>query len=337
MKTWAVLFIALFAASQTHAQNRVEVISAKAAPLVLGPDWARLPDWVALMPLFPQRARQNAVAGYVRLGCEVTAEGRPANCVVLLECPAGYGFGQASLDGAKTFDFAPKTVAGRAVPGHIVVPVSWSAPLLSPRDCPAGSIRKPIWEHTPDPSEQQSLFPARALADGENGAVRVLCDVDRDGGMQNCAVNFEYPEGYGFGSASLSLAAQYKVDIAKTIMPGQARTVDIDFGWSAARRNIPDPVWVERPSKQELEELAPPKGKSDGVSGSAKLICEVGSDYRLSACQVLEEVPKDYGYGEAAVRASHFFRIATHSADGLPVLSGQPFADPTGVMVEVKW
>jgi TonB family protein len=63
---------------------------------------------------FPERAmRRNVETGAVTLSCLVKANGRLDDCVVETERPAGVGFGQAALDGARRARLA--STSGEAV------------------------------------------------------------------------------------------------------------------------------------------------------------------------------------------------------------------------------
>lgn len=290
------------------------------------------------MQLYPQRARSELVGGFVRLGCEITTEGRTANCLVLDECPAQLGFGEASLQAVASFTFTPKLVDGRPAVSHIVIPLRWSLSGVNvPQDCPPAAARAHAWARTPDQSDPQSLFPAKALADGENGSARILCQVGGDGQLVNCAVREEYPRNYGFGAEGLMLAGQYRMkraDGAGASNPSE--TAEIAFSWSTGLQNVARPVWVERPSRSELDELAPAKAKLAGLTGSANLVCAVDLELRPADCQVLDETPEGYGYGEAAIAASRYFRLAPRNGLGLPVLNSQ-LGTPRGVIVDVRW
>lgn len=66
---------------------------------------------------FPERAlRQSVESGAVTLSCLVQANGHLTQCVVETERPAGAGFGQAALDGARSARLASapgETIAER--------------------------------------------------------------------------------------------------------------------------------------------------------------------------------------------------------------------------------
>lgn len=49
-------------------------------------------------------------AGYATIECAVAPDGRPANCRVLSEAPAGMGFGAAALDIVQRGRLSPRTL-----------------------------------------------------------------------------------------------------------------------------------------------------------------------------------------------------------------------------------
>ena len=76
---------------------------------------------------FPHRAVTRGVSGRVVLDCAVAADGR-LSCAVASEDPAGWGFGDASLQAARHFRVAPATADGQPTSGgRLRVPMAWRA------------------------------------------------------------------------------------------------------------------------------------------------------------------------------------------------------------------
>ena len=74
---------------------------------------------IAPQPRFPGRAaRKGLSGGAATLSCEVTLEGRAANCSVVAESPADAGFGEAALESMEEARMRPATVDGVAIPGR---------------------------------------------------------------------------------------------------------------------------------------------------------------------------------------------------------------------------
>lgn len=62
----------------------------------------------------------------------------------------------------------------------------------------------------PTRAEVYATYPTRALRDGVEGHVQLLCTVQADRTLA-CAIHNETPLEYDFGSAALRLAARYVV------------------------------------------------------------------------------------------------------------------------------
>lgn len=79
------------------------------------------------MKYYPSRAYDADAIGDVKLQCYLKRNGRVDVCRVVLEGPEGYGFGEASLALAKTFEFDVSRVSNEDLKAHtIVIPVKWS-------------------------------------------------------------------------------------------------------------------------------------------------------------------------------------------------------------------
>lgn len=70
---------------------------------------------VKVQPIYPRRAAERGIEGYVLLEFTVTALGTVENVVIIEEEPKGY-FGRAALNAAKKFKYKPKVMNGEPVP-----------------------------------------------------------------------------------------------------------------------------------------------------------------------------------------------------------------------------
>lgn len=66
----------------------------------------------------------------------------------------------------------------------------------------------------------------------------------------------------------------------------------------------PQPQWLSRPSGEDIARLYPPKARERVLSGRVVLACVISASGRLQDCRVVEETPRGYGFGEAALRAA---------------------------------
>ncbi|HVK81638.1 MAG TPA: hypothetical protein VM915_13615 [Verrucomicrobiae bacterium] len=65
-------------------------------------------------------------------------------------------------------------------------------------------------EEQPTAAQVYATYPERALREGIEGDVRLLCTV-RDDRKLDCAIHSETPIAYGFGAAAMRLAVLYTV------------------------------------------------------------------------------------------------------------------------------
>ncbi|PZO51419.1 MAG: hypothetical protein DCF16_11495 [Alphaproteobacteria bacterium] len=80
--------------------------------------------------------------------------------------------------------------------------------------------------------------------------------------------------------------------------------------------------WLERPDSARISLLYPAEAFRQGLSGQAVLDCIVNAGGQL-ACLILSEEPAGQGFGEAAIRASRFFRMAPQTRDGQRTAGGR--------------
>jgi protein TonB len=78
-------------------------------------------------------------------------------------------------------------------------------------------------------------------------------------------------------------------------------------------------MWVQRPSADDLSRHFPDAAVKAGVAGRVAMSCRALVTGALTACSVLSESPAGYGFGEAALRLSPLFRLASRMSDGASV------------------
>jgi TonB family protein len=88
--------------------------------VVARPAIVSAPNNTQIQAAYPERALADQVEGKAAMDCMVMADGKLARCQIAGELPAGYGFGQATLDLAGDFVMKPRTVDGDPVSGATV-------------------------------------------------------------------------------------------------------------------------------------------------------------------------------------------------------------------------
>jgi len=97
-----------------------------------------------------------------------------------------------------------------------------------------------------------------------------------------------------------------------------------------AARAIIDPVWLLRPSREDVSELYPPVAADENRTGVVVINCAVTASGRLSACKVAAERPARYGFGAATLKLASRFRMRSTTRSGEPVAGRR-------VRLPVRW
>ena len=78
---------------------------------------------------YPPAALSNHIEGKTTLKCDVTVDGKFANCVVLVEQPRGWKLGQAAIELADHFKVSPMLRDGLpAAGGTYTFTIQWGSP-----------------------------------------------------------------------------------------------------------------------------------------------------------------------------------------------------------------
>jgi len=83
------------------------------------------------------------------------------------------------------------------------------------------------------------------------------------------------------------------------------------------------PVWIERPSGEDMARDYPKAAIQAGVYGARVVVdCGVVAEGRLDNCLVRQETPARYGFGQATIQLARRFRMAANDLDGKPTAGG---------------
>lgn len=156
--------------------------------------------------LYPPGARQFGVEGNVLLRCAVAPQDKFSDCEVMEEEPKGKGFAASAM------------LAATLVRQHIEVRKDERAVALLPfsyvleeskrQEWAAGDV---VWEKRPNADEMTRAYPDRALRESVGGWAILGCSIKADGWLENCRVYDEWPHGYGFKEAAISLVGRFKM------------------------------------------------------------------------------------------------------------------------------
>jgi protein TonB len=82
---------------------------------------------------------------------------------------------------------------------------------------------------------------------------------------------------------------------------------------------IRNPVWISRPTPEQVGRLYPERAVARGVTGSATLWCGIRANGTMTDCQIVDESPAGWRFGNAALSMAQYFRISPRTVDGKPV------------------
>lgn len=72
----------------------------------------------------------------------------------------------------------------------------------------------------------------------------------------------------------------------------------------------------------------PERAQERNLNGEAVLDCAVGSDYMLTSCQVVEETPAGYGFGDAALKMACLWRLNANGTGNSRTYTDEATGEP---------
>jgi TonB family protein len=309
----------------------------------VGPDWLIKPDPAMIGSFYPVGAAMKRLTGSAKVRCVVATDGSLKDCAVMEETPAGAAFGAAALEVAANAKMKPATKAGQPVESTVVVPVSF--------DIPPVMVTNPDWLKKPTPDDVSRYYPPEAIAQAKGGMTSIRCRVALNGRLTSCRVISEFPAGYGFGKAALSMSGTFVMKprvVEDTPVDGAQVVVPIAFVCPYCSM-APTPStlhvyrlmpWAAVPTLAEMAAAFPDRAvKAKVDSGSVTLQCNITADGHLRACDVTSESPSGRGFGAAARTLAADFQAPT-APSGSPLLKNSAviftvgFANPKAEKAE---
>ena len=237
-----------------------------------------------------------------------------------------------------TLVLAAVTAATISLPGFAKAPAAPSpAPLLvapaplPPPPIPDSSfaVDRPVWLRKPSLNEFRIAASGLSAGAEARGAGTIVCRVTATGGLSDCKVWHEYPEGAGFGGAAVKLAPTFAMRTTQTdgapaaggyvIMPinfdldGPATVVEARPDGS---RVVTKPAWLRLPTPVDLARYYPSRAQNLGKHGRAVVRCTVTFAGLFTDCVVVSEDPAEFGFGQTTLRMVKLFRMRPWTADG---------------------
>lgn len=93
---------------------------------------------------------------------------------------------------------------------------------------------------------------------------------------------------------------------------------------AAAMAPVTEPVWVRRPSGEDIALAYPAGAMRAGIEGAATLDCIATEGGTLTNCGLVTETPDGMGFGAATLKLSARFLMKPRDQQGQPV-AGRPF------------
>jgi hypothetical protein len=177
--------------------------SAQAQSLQL--KWTQLPTEADMAAAFPAKATADHVGGRAIVGCAVTADGGLADCTVVSEDPAGYGFGPAAL-GLTPLIRLDRSTGRPEVGERLNLPIRFMAPGV---DAPPTVRQVKFVGHADSYADLGPVgpyYPERAVEARHNGLAVIACIAAEQGVLTDCKLDSETPRNEDFGPAALMMA-----------------------------------------------------------------------------------------------------------------------------------
>lgn len=291
------------------------------------PDWFKKPTPSQLLSVAPAAAMKSGKGGKAVIACVVTVQGALSACQVVSEDPPGMGFGAAAITISSQLSFKPATLKGVPTEARARIPITFPPFKALPSQM-VDVLPSVMMRAAPSYQDVVAAYPVKARAQGIAGRGAISCKINKSGGLGDCSIISEAPNGFGFGAAARGLAKKF---LAPASLPdgkstnGSLAQITVSFASemlsAAAPMVIGKPNWVSVPTSEQLSAAMP--RTSEGGTIRVVLDCLIGPDGAATDCTVESEAPAGKGYGAAALSVSPNFKVSVWSLEGLPTVGGR--------------
>lgn len=277
------------------------------------------PPESAFRASWPASARAKDLGGRAVARCKVSAAGALSDCAIVLDSPAGEGFGAALLTMTQGYSVKPAIKDGAPVESTVLLSGYWYH-----WDKAAEWVRKPT------SADLLAVWPKEAARKGIAGGAILNCLLTPQGALADCFVDNEWPEGQHFGQAALAMAPQFLFKPASREgkpVPSVLR-IPINFkggqgfdsgGPGSAKLADAAMIWPAAPTYKDVADAYPAKARAEKVAGRATLFCRFRPDGTLFHCDTVSEAPTGLGFAKAAHALSEKFRAFTATPAGTSI------------------
>ncbi len=144
---------------------------------------------------------------------------------------------------------------------RIAPPLALTVALLALAGCTVPEqVNSPIWKGPVATPDGQELTPERALREGVNGHVVLICRSHaEDGRVTDCRIAYESPPGWGFGRAALRASAN--IDVRRStlgpVQPDGLVLLPVRFCADGSNNCLPvDGPWPIHPGDPRLAKVS---------------------------------------------------------------------------------
>jgi TonB family protein len=172
------------------------------------------------------------------------------------------------------------------------------------------------------------FYPAAARTAGVEGQAVINCKRDAHLALVACKLVSEDPAGQGFGAAALAMAAKSPQNprlllkdaaaepAADTAVRFTLRPPYITPDVTRMAHIVKSAAIVSQPTSAQIQAEYPPRALDNQVEGGAVIECVVTLAGKLAECQVYDEQPTGYGFGQAALDLAADFVLEPRLIDG---------------------